>query len=616
VEKALFEAIKPIIGEIIGVVFILIVGYLVWYFKEVTKTKREFFLNRGSISDSDKAMMQDREARMYKDGKYVPTIEAEIAERRFRALPDDQQDKLENKYELYQEIKRLSEHGWLNNYRHLAACVLAFLSRIFSESNPFSVKESLDYQPHAAKTLTRTLSQWFTFESYLILLVVALMYPAVLASLNSVVTQSIAIAGVKVLAFDSLGQVLVFLIALMASLFLVWQLVRGQWVKELTVRGQRGVASKFIKQAFAAYFSFPFWKRLGALLMLWLGVYFIAGAQALTWVLGLNFVFYYAGAGAVVFSVAGAFVGAVVVAVAGAFVGAVAVAGAFAFAVAVAGAGAFGGAFAVLFENNASDAEKPRLSSVKRIVSNSGVKIGLSLTISLSMLFVLFTNIIEKNEQDTTPLLFVLMGLLPLCNAVVDWLSLNITRHLTYKIIAETHSWLKNWFYVLVDAGLALVFVFLVTTTTVAGLSLISGWVGAPLLDFTQLMTSIQDKSHIWEHLWIHLMLFSTLIPTLFHLGLALYMSVIMVITHWQRDAFQRYLDAPHLKDPENRNELFFYANFRWFFVVIIVVGLGFLFYGLSQYIGGAACVLWRYADGLLQFFNMPGYQSPQLTCG
>ena len=380
---------------------------------------------------------------------------------------------------------------------------------------------------------------------------------------------------------------------------------------------------------------------MGALLTLWLGVYSIAGAQALTWVLGLNFALYYAFAFAfagafadafadafafavavavaVAVAFAGAFAGAFVVAFAGAFV--VAFAGAFvvAFVVVVAFAVAFAVAFTVAVAVAgavASDAEKPRLSLVKRIVSNSGVKIGLSLTISLSMLFVLFTNIIEKNEQDTTPLLLlVLVGLLPLCNAVVDWLSLNITRHLTYKIIAETHSWLKNWFYVLVDAGLALVFVFLVTTTTVAGLSLISGWVGAPLLDFTQLMTSIQDKSRIWEHLWIHLMLFSTLIPTVFHLGLALYMSVIMVITHWQRDAFQRYLDAPHLKDPENRNELFFYANFRWFFVVIIVVGLGFVFYGLSQYIGGAACVLWRYADGLLQFFNMPGYQSPAGSC-
>ncbi len=296
-EKALFEAIKPIIGEIIGVVLILIVGYLVWYFKEVTKAKRKFFLNRGSISDSEKAMMQDREARMYKDGKYMPTIEAEIAERRFRALPDDQQDKLENKYELYQEIKRLSEHGWLNNYRHLAACVLAFLSRIFNESNAFSVKESLDYQPHETEAATRTLSHWFTFESYLILLFIALMYPAVLASLNSVVTHSVAIAGVKVLAFDSLGQVLFFLIALMASLFLVWQLARGQWVKEQLVRGQlvkeqRGVASKSTKQEPVSYFSFPFWKRLGALLTLWLGVYFIAGAQALSWVVGLNFVLY------------------------------------------------------------------------------------------------------------------------------------------------------------------------------------------------------------------------------------------------------------------------------------------------------------------------------------
>ena len=49
--------------------------------------------------------------------------------------------------------------------------------------------------------------------------------------------------------------------------------------------------------------------------------------------------------------------------------------------------------------------------------------------------------------------------------------------------------------------------------------------------------------------------------------------------------------------------------------MVGIVVSLGFVFYGLSQYIGGAACVLWNYADGLLQFFNTPGYQSPAGSC-
>lgn len=213
-------------------------GLLIWFFKLIFKAKHERFTQTPSISSEDLSLMKKRDKHFIKNGKRHPTPKAEKAEKKFRKLPIDEQDKLENKYELYQEIKRLSEHGWLNNYRHLAARVLAFLSRMFSESHPFNVKESLDYQPHVAKTAIRTLSHWFTFESYLILLFVALMYPAVLASLNSVFTHSIAIAGAKVLAFDSLGQVLVFLIALMASLFLVWQVSRGQRVKELSVKEQ------------------------------------------------------------------------------------------------------------------------------------------------------------------------------------------------------------------------------------------------------------------------------------------------------------------------------------------------------------------------------------------
>lgn len=212
-EKGLIQFFALELG--LGVLLLVIaipasLGLLVWFVKLIFKAKHERFTQTPSISSEYLSLMKKRDKHFIKNGKRYPTPKAEKAEKKFRKLPIDEQEKLENNYNFYQEIKRLSEHGWLNNYRHLAARVLAFLSRIFSESNAFSVNESLDYQPHETKTATRTLSHWFTFESYLILLYVALMYPAVLASLNSVVTHSIAIAGVKVLAFDSLGQVLFF----------------------------------------------------------------------------------------------------------------------------------------------------------------------------------------------------------------------------------------------------------------------------------------------------------------------------------------------------------------------------------------------------------------------
>jgi len=119
--------------------------------------------------------------------------------------------------------------------------------------------------------------------------------------------------------------------------------------------------------------------------------------------------------------------------------------------------------------------------------------------------------------NDPEPLLLpVFLVLLPLANAVLDWLSLAITRGFLYAIGGHHHTGLVTLSLAGFDTVLALAFLFGIASLTTLLLSLLNlaivTWGGLPLLDLQLLLDGLALEPDALEFGWIHFMMLSTLI--------------------------------------------------------------------------------------------------------
>ena len=116
----------------------------------------------------------------------------------------------------------------------------------------------------------------------------------------------------------------------------------------------------------------------------------------------------------------------------------------------------------------------------------------------------------------------IFLGLLPISNAPLDWLSLGLTRWLLR--IGRARG-LFGWQVAMsfVDLACALLIMVVLAGLTSAMMALINGVGDGPVLALEPLFEGFRDKPVDSRNLWIYLMLFSTLLPTLVHLlaGLA-----------------------------------------------------------------------------------------------
>lgn len=133
---------------------------------------------------------------------------------------------------------------------------------------------------------------------------------------------------------------------------------------------------------------------------------------------------------------------------------------------------------------------------------------------------------IERNRIDHSLIILMLLGILPLFNAPLDWLSFGVTRGLLRAIATGAHGWALSLLLAAFDLLLALLFLLAVAASTLAGIwavNLIAEAAGyGPVVGLQALFQQL--KSGGWEeNLWIWLMLGSTLIPTAVHFLVALY---------------------------------------------------------------------------------------------
>ena len=164
----------------------------------------------------------------------------------------------------------------------------------------------------------------------------------------------------------------------------------------------------------------------------------------------------------------------------------------------------------------------------------------------------------ERLERPLTLLLF--LGLLPLANAPLDWLSVGITRGLLTQIKNDAHTGWRALCWALADLLIAGLFFAAVAATTFAVISAVN-WAAAllgaaPVLDVKSMVRQFLGE-HWPDGLWLWLMLLSTLIPTALHFVVALlaalqtlFNGMIASTVGQLQDARQRYQDRPDASHP------------------------------------------------------------------
>lgn len=246
--------------------------------------------------------------------------------------------------------------------------------------------------------------------------------------------------------------------------------------------------------------------------------------------------FPFAGAGAAAIVATGAFVGVVSIsgAAAGAssfaltaatavvfpFIGTVGVTVVFAFAVAFAFAGV------ILLS--------------KSCQNGKGLRGYAILTVAAFMLvsFILTLIPVTQEQAFDRRLIVFALGLLPLINAVFDYLSYGLTIHLIKKG-RKSKKWPPIVFGTL-DAIAAVILLFAVAFALLCTIAIINHFAATPLLDISQILNDLRSPETRGPYTWLYLTLFSTLIPTLVHLCIATFSALIIVprsykskIAHW-----------------------------------------------------------------------------------
>ncbi|MEM7208665.1 MAG: hypothetical protein AAF434_12640 [Pseudomonadota bacterium] len=286
----------------------------------------------------------------------------------------------------------------------------------------------------------------------------------------------------------------------------------------------------------------PDWARIGVLLGVVIGAGLIilggrtqAKARVLLVIGGLAFILV-----TVIYSNEKGYVeGAVAVAVAVAVVvaGAVAFAGAAADAVVFAGtvAGVFAGADAAIFAVAVAVAlVAEKLYKRSQPLSLYWLVFTVFFLVYLAMMLWLASAYGAVEELPNAFSLLLFLGFLPLANAGLDWLSLGFTRGLLHKLANVHHNALTGFAWALLDAALAIVFLFLVllsTITVIAIANTVSESQGAPaVLNLVQLWADLKAGGTT-NNLWFYLLVFSTLIPTAIHFLTAAFALVLVPAT-------------------------------------------------------------------------------------
>ena len=183
----------------------------------------------------------------------------------------------------------------------------------------------------------------------------------------------------------------------------------------------------------------------------------------------------------------------------------------------------------------------------------------------------------QFNSERLLILLFLVV--LPLQNVWLDWLSLAVTRGLLYGIASGKHRVVTAVIFGVLDIVFALLLMLTLIALVVAVVSgfniLVQKQLGQNLLDFNLLFQQLRQGFSA-DNLWVHLMMFSTLLPTLIHLGVLSFATMLYLVPKKS----QKDLNAIARGDLETRRKAciqhFLVTNpvFVLLFPVLAIAGL------------------------------------------
>ncbi|MCY7296901.1 hypothetical protein [Alteromonas sp. a30] len=237
--------------------------------------------------------------------------------------------------------------------------------------------------------------------------------------------------------------------------------------------------------------------------------------------------------------------------------------------------------------------------------------------ISLTYLMASCWALLIYGEEKTFVFILVplLLGILPLLNAPIDWLSLNVTRYLSYQM--SQHHAKKRFLalFLLVDIIFAVFFMLVITSTMLGVITLanhVAVWFNAPpLLPFADILQGMVNPATYNQYYWVHFMVLSTLVPTVIHFVLLLVSITLFPLGHAKQQAYQHFYEDQHhhgytvMQHQQKKRVHLFYSGL----LATAVIG------ALIVNFDWAGCQLWNYADWFLGLIDTH-YQSPVLRCG
>jgi hypothetical protein len=213
--------------------------------------------------------------------------------------------------------------------------------------------------------------------------------------------------------------------------------------------------------------------------------------------------------------------------------------------------------------------------------------------------------VLKYGDTSGTELLAlpIMLGIMPLFNAIVDWLSLSVTRKFLYDIYFKHNSVVWVMGYVIIDVLLALFFMLVITSVLITVLALINSsslsLAGKPALDLAVLMVDIRNPDKVTDMFWVHGMLLSTIMPTVIHFIFAIFALLSALL--WRQDTIniERFYGDTHARFELLRNTTLSYIG-----TSILVVVLCLSTYSLLTHYTAPLLLLWDWANNLLALLD------------
>lgn len=213
---------------------------------------------------------------------------------------------------------------------------------------------------------------------------------------------------------------------------------------------------------------------------------------------------------------------------------------------------------------------------------------------------------VSDNKYVVLPLF---LGVLPVINSLLDWVSLGFTRAFLLKLYKGVDSLAYTVLLAIADLVLAVVFLLVLVANTVLIISLVNLLSVAVsdrvVLELDTIFRNLYNGSDWQDNLWIHAMMLSTLIPTFLHFVITLIgllMPLLMPLTKYELQMLKEY-------KPRNLNAKIFWAAIYGKPIVICVSVsiVAFIFYPVYFYGDIVFDFLFSQAVNIAEFIHPEG---------